>query len=260
MNKNVILIINRDDILFLKPLEEFLIINSPSIKSIYYTSFFPVGTNKLTYILANLKIASLAFLARFIMKTIENRILSVLPMKLRNKKNVALPLLCKYYNIPCKRIKDLNSSDFIEELKRNGISIVLSLTSHIYKKEILSIEGLKVYNFHPSLLPQNKGRFPIFWAFMSDSDYGLTCHEIEEKIDSGKIINQKMINVPVGLAVEHIMEYIIQFYPQFMDETLRIILSGDIEFIKPVTRSFYGPIPTKEDIGRYKRKLKNRFV
>lgn len=258
MNKNVILIINRDDILFLKPLEKFLINNGQSIKSVYYTSFFPEGTSKSQYIVANLRIADKVYIARFILKTILNWVLAKLPLSIRLRKNFALPLLCRYYNIPCKKLANLNSKDFRREPQVNEISVILSLTSHIYKNEILSIKGLKVYNFHPSLLPQNKGRFPIFWAYINGNDYGIACHEINEKIDSGKIINQKVINIPKELSVEQIMEYLLQFYPGFMAETLRIILNGNIEFIKPVTKSYYGPIPTKNDILEYKNKLKNR--
>lgn len=256
MDKNVILIINRDDILFLKPLEEFLINNRQSIQSIYYTSFFPEGTSKSQYIVANLRIANKVYLARFILRTIKNWILAKLPLNISLRKNFALPLLCRYFNIPCKKLDNLNGSDFIRELQANQISVILSLTSQIYKKDILSVKGLKVYNFHPSILPQNKGRFPIFWAFMNDNEYGLTCHEIVEKIDSGNIINQKVIDIPKGQSVEQIMEFLIQFYPEFMEDILRKIQKGDIEYRKPVTRSFYGPIPTKQDILRYKRKLK----
>lgn len=252
----IVLIINRDDILFIKPLEKFLRENSTKIRYIYFTSVFPVGSNKVKYLLANFRIANWRYLMGFVIKTIISNFLSVFPFSLRFKKNLTLPLLCRFYEIPNKFIKDINNNGFIEELKSHKVSVVFSLTSHIYKKEILNIEGMKFYNFHPSILPENKGRFPIFWAFMNNNDQGFTCHEIVDKIDSGGIINQKKIEIPYGLSIEQIMGYLINFFPEFMEDTLRKIQKGDIEYIKPVTRSFYGPFPTKQDILRYKRKLK----
>lgn len=252
----IVLIINRDDILFIKPLEKFLRENYAKVRYIYFTSVFPIGSNKVKYLLANFRIASWRYLMGFVLKTIISNFLSLFPFSLRFKKNLTLPLLCKFYGIPNKFIKDVNNNGFIEELKSHKVSVVFSLTSQIYKKEILNIEEIKFYNFHPSILPENKGRFPIFWAFMNNNDQGFSCHEIVDKIDSGGIINQKKIEIPYGLRVEQIMEQLINFFPEFMEESLCIISKESIEFMQPVKKSFYGPIPGKADIKRYKSKLK----
>ena len=42
-------------------------------------------------------------------------------------------------------------------------------------------------------MPFNKGAHPNFWSFIENSPSGVTIHEINEYVDSGNIIIQKMI-------------------------------------------------------------------
>ena len=44
-----------------------------------------------------------------------------------------------------------------------------------------------------SYLPYNKGSHPNYWSFIDKTPAGVTIHEINEAVDSGKIIFQKKI-------------------------------------------------------------------
>jgi len=254
--RNVILIVNRGDILFLEPLSIFLEKNHHLIKYIYTTSF--LTSKKIEYILANLRIAKFQYLIRYTAKTIINKILILLPLSDKIKIKLSLKKLAKYYSIPINPVKNINSKEFIIELSNQNANVVLSTTSQIYRKQILNIENLKFYNIHPSILPMNKGRFPIFWAIINGNKQGITCHQINNKIDNGAIVHQIYINNTKHKTVEEVMHIILDYMPAFMDESLQIILNDNIRFIEPKYKPFYGPIPNKHDIKYYHEILKEQ--
>ena len=251
--KSIILILNRDDVLFLKPLDKFLNKNSFLIKHIYYTSFLLPNHDNRAYVLANIRISNKFYLLKYMTKLFLKKVGCVFPLPLEKKRFLSIKTLAEYYSIPCSKVKDINNVRFLAELRVHKAEFVLSNTSQIYKKKILRESGLKFYNFHPSLLPMNKGRFPIFWAIMNGDKQGITCHEIDEKIDHGKIISQIEIDVGQGKTVEEVMEIILEHTADFMNDSLQIILEGNIQYLKPIIQSSYGPIPNRDDIKKYRR-------
>ena len=64
----------------------------------------------------------------------------------------------------------------------------------IIKKKILKIVKRPIVNLHISYLPFNRGSHPNYWSFVKKTPKGVTIHEIDEKIDQGKIIKRKKIN------------------------------------------------------------------
>ena len=62
--------------------------------------------------------------------------------------------------------------------------------NYIIGKEILHI--MPVLNIHPSALPFNRGSHQAFWGIMNSTEHGATLHWMEEGLDSGAIIAQKI--------------------------------------------------------------------
>ena len=53
-----------------------------------------------------------------------------------------------------------------------------------------------ITNFHPGIISNHRGLFPIFYAKLNKDNYiGLTFHKVIAKIDSGKIIDE--IKIPI---------------------------------------------------------------
>jgi methionyl-tRNA formyltransferase len=65
---------------------------------------------------------------------------------------------------------------------------------HIIKQEYLRTSKRPIINLHISYLPYNKGSHPNFWSFFENTPSGVTIHEIDKGIDTGKIIKQKYVN------------------------------------------------------------------
>ena len=82
-------------------------------------------------------------------------------------------------------------------LKKKGIELIcLAGFMKILKKQFIKKWKNKIINIHPSLLPAFKGLRPQHNAIQSKVKYsGCTVHYVNEKIDSGIIIDQDIIKV-----------------------------------------------------------------
>lgn len=64
----------------------------------------------------------------------------------------------------------------------------------VYCSEKIHIQNFKIYNFHLGNLKNQRGSFIFFYKFIKYWDkVSLTFHEITEKFDVGKIINEREI-------------------------------------------------------------------
>jgi methionyl-tRNA formyltransferase len=58
---------------------------------------------------------------------------------------------------------------------------------------IIRAPKIGVVNFHPSLLPYNRGKHYNFWTIVEDTPFGVTLHFVDSGIDTGDIIFQSII-------------------------------------------------------------------
>jgi methionyl-tRNA formyltransferase len=66
---------------------------------------------------------------------------------------------------------------------------------------LLALPRLGCLNVHPSLLPANRGPDPLFWTFhRGDRETGVTIHRMDIGLDSGPILAQQRVEVPVGIG------------------------------------------------------------
>lgn len=124
--------------------------------------------------------------------------------KILDIKGIIVPKTNKFYysNIDLKRIdnkiKILKSDkknqifNFIKNLKPDVV--LISTFNKIFEKKILKLSNF--INIHHGRLPEQKGRASINWAIlMGRNSIYLTFHQIIPKLDSGKIILQKKIDI-----------------------------------------------------------------
>jgi len=71
--------------------------------------------------------------------------------------------------------------------------ILLAWWPHIIKEPLLSTPKIGVLNFHPSMLPYNRGKHYNFWTIVEDTPFGVSIHFVDETVDSGDVIFQKEI-------------------------------------------------------------------
>jgi len=64
---------------------------------------------------------------------------------------------------------------------------------YIIKKDVIDHFRNKIINLHIALLPFNRGSHPNFWSFWDGTPAGVTIHLVDEGIDTGDILYQKMV-------------------------------------------------------------------
>ncbi len=105
--------------------------------------------------------------------------------------------LCKKNKIPFKLVNDVNSKDNYNWIKSLNPDIIFCFGwSNILKKDILTLAPMGVLGFHPSKLPQNRGRHPLIWTLaLGLKKSASTFFFMDENADSGEILSQKDFDI-----------------------------------------------------------------
>lgn len=100
--------------------------------------------------------------------------------------------------------KIINSSAHKDWLKDQEVDFVIT----VYWPWLLGSEYLSVVrdsvNFHPALLPVNRGWYPHVHSIIDGSPAGVTLHKIAEGADEGDVWVQKEINIPLQTSAQDI--------------------------------------------------------
>ena len=93
--------------------------------------------------------------------------------------------------------KDIAEKKILNELEKNKIELVcLAGFMKILSKNFIKNFKGKILNIHPSLLPKYKGLNTHQRAINNKDKFsGCTVHLVNSKLDSGKIILQKKVNI-----------------------------------------------------------------
>ena len=114
----------------------------------------------------------------------------------------SIKAITKKYNIPLKRIMNVNDSKFIKELETLDLDIIVSFSApSIFKEELLKIPKKGCINLHCSYLPKYSGILPSFWVLYNDEkETGVTIHYMDSKIDNGKILAQQKVQIDPSIS------------------------------------------------------------
>jgi len=111
----------------------------------------------------------------------------------------------------------LYSSDHIDWLRKQNVDFIITVYwPWLLGKEYLAAVKNSV-NFHPSLLPINRGWYPHVHSIIDGSPAGVTLHKISKKADEGDIWIQKKIKIPLNKCAKEI-------YIQLQSEIVKIFI------------------------------------
>lgn len=139
-----------------------------------------------------------------------------------------LETLCNKWNIPLHRTGALNSDRTVELFKAADADLGLSLGNAYISKRIFSVPRLGMINFHGERLPEYQNAQSVIWpVYNMERTTGLTIHEIDEKIDTGRILYQE--------------EYPIKFHPTLKEtvtHTTRLTASKVADAVRHVCENY----------------------
>ncbi len=136
------------------------------------------------------------------------------------------------HDIEVSTTTDPNDKDFVAKLAEVSPDFIFSFYyRYMLSPAVLATAMRGAYNMHGSLLPKYRGRVPINWAVLrGEKSTGATLHEMVEKPDAGRIVDQMEIPIlpddraidvfrKVTVAAEIVLD---RALPRLVDGTARL--------------------------------------
>lgn len=119
-------------------------------------------------------------------------------------------------------IKD-NDIDF----DKLDYDIIFSLhCKKVFPKELVT--ETRCINIHPGYNPYNRGMFPHVWSIINGLPAGATIHEMDEQIDHGKILSQRIVPIDIYDTSLTLYKKVIECELSLLEMSLPLILSGKL--------------------------------
>ena len=151
------------------------------------------------------------------------------PSKNHSLKSIAGQMSVPYFLL--QKGKKNGLASFVRKL--NPDIICVASMSELLPKEVFSLPPFGTINFHPALLPQYRGPRSFFWQYyFMEPETGVTIHYIDEGEDTGDIIRQKSIPVPLGMKSADLANEIIITGASLMLEALEDISKGVVRRVE----------------------------
>ncbi len=152
----------------------------------------------------------------------------------------------KSYSIYDIKANSVNSKEFKREFKKLGADIILvGSWGERFNKSVLDMPELGCVNCHPSLLPQNRGPNPYFWAiYQGKKRTGVTFHLMDEGYDTGKILAQAGIEIDENMNAGELKNKLCQVAKLMIGPLLSELEGGIVV-----------PIPQDESQASYEKAL-----
>jgi len=90
---------------------------------------------------------------------------------------------------------DINHVDFLAELAKYKTDIFVCAFSQKAEDTFLEIPQIGCLNIHFSMLPEHRGREPLFRAMLVGHGAGISVHWMENEYDAGDIVAQKSLDI-----------------------------------------------------------------
>ncbi len=176
-----------------------------------------------------------------------------------SKKNSFAPTIksvLRSYKVPLLPIRSINDRKFLDFIKKEKISLVISVAaSEIFKKPVLEAPKFGCVNMHSSPLPKYKGMMPNFWTLYNKERYAyVTIHKMAEKIDDGPIIQQDRFEIAKNESFNSLARKSKEFGAKLMIEVLQRFKQGSVNCLpNDSSQATYYSFPTHEQIRLFKK-------
>ena len=125
----------------------------------------------------------------------------------RSLKPKGFEKIARELEVPYFRLSKATEQDFPRVLNSVFPDILcIASLSQLLKENALLEAKHGAINLHPSLLPRYHGPFPWFWQYHDFvSEWGVTLHFVDIGQDTGPVLNQDSIDIPLGTDITEAM-------------------------------------------------------
>ena len=111
---------------------------------------------------------------------------------------------CRRHGVPCLPVADVNAPEFLDELRRQGADVLISVSCpQIFKKPLIELPPLGILNIHGAILPQYRGVLPSFWMLANgEKKAGVSIYYVDSRIDAGELCGQRIYDIPADESLD----------------------------------------------------------
>lgn len=171
-------------------------------------------------------------------KIIQDKSIEVLFIVPRNDtKDMTLKGYAEQYSIDYISKAYVNRPDFIEKVKSYKPDLLVSMSyNQIFKKEIIESVPLNIINCHAGKLPFYRGRNILNWCLINDEkDFGITVHFVDEGIDTGDIILQRIYPITDEDNYQTLLDSAYKGCASIIYDGIKLLQKGNYERIPQKT-------------------------
>ena len=150
--------------------------------------------------------------------------------------------------------KNPNQKALVEWVRKEQLDVLFIFTGFIIKRPLINAVKGCILNKHAGLLPAYKGVFPVFWAMKNDDPIGVTIHKVNERIDEGEIILQKVYPQRTNSTVYDYYMKIYRETPDLIMESLELLDSDKRKPYPHNLKDSYYSLPERADFKAFTRK------
>ena len=130
-------------------------------------------------------------------------------------------------------LDSFDNEDIFKKLVSLNVDIFVVVAFRVLPEKYISIPQFGSINLHASILPKYRGAAPIQWSLMNgDKTTGISIFQIEKKIDTGKIITQKEINIEKNDDFAYLSNKLSYLGAEALVESLNQIERGNVDYIE----------------------------
>jgi methionyl-tRNA formyltransferase len=152
--------------------------------------------------------------------------------------------------IPLLQPKNMKSPEFLNQLKAFNPNLIVVVAFRMLPKQVWNFPEYGTFNLHASLLPQYRGAAPINWAIINgETKTGLTTFFLDEKIDTGEIIDQIELPIEKTDNLENVYNKILPKGVELVMTTIQTIEENETKTSKQTSEGVLKMAPklTKEN-------------
>lgn len=135
------------------------------------------------------------------------------------------------HNLKFKYFENINDQDIVRFIKDTNPDLLFVVgLSQLVKKKLLNIPNIGCIGFHPTRLPEGRGRGAVAWLILGKAKGAATFFKLDEGTDSGPIIVQEPFQVYSTDYAGDVIDKIIDAIETALDRELPKIKNGNLEF------------------------------
>ena len=136
-----------------------------------------------------------------------------------------LQRFAQHHGVPLLEVTEGHSwGSFLEQTRAE----IICVSNFPFKISTDIHRSRPTLNLHPSLLPDYRGIYPLFWQFYhQETTGGWSVHLVDDGWDSGPLLAQQSFPIPFGCTTTELLDEVLQAGADLMVEALRGDLKGE---------------------------------